>query len=255
MELVVSDVNGARGTAGWDVTVSNRLPRLASVVAAASVDHGFEAASQRYVAQAALSSWVDDDGDPLELSAAGDPLCVDVANRQGTAWVTCAAPYPGKPAAFAIAGSRSIQVSARDPFGEGPGQSTTLEIRNRAPRLLAATVALRTACTRSSVCCEIDPVGHACTGYGMGYASVFEAVPLLVDDDGDPLDLAVTASGDCLVAGAPPPSCPAEGCPIGLSLCGDLVCGGTRPGGVLALTASDGLGSLATDVPVDAACR
>jgi hypothetical protein len=255
VDLVVADVNGARGAAGWDLSISNRAPRLSAAVPGAAVDHRFDAATGRYLAQAALSSWVDDDGDPVELSAAGDPLCATVENRQGTAWITCSAAYPGKPAASVITGTRSIRVSARDPFGAGAAQSTTLEIRNRAPRLLASAVALPTTCTRSSVCCEIDPVGHACTGFGMGYASASAAVPLLVDDDGDPLDLAATSSGDCLAAGVPPASCPAEGCAIGLSLCGDLVCGGTRPGGRLALAASDGLGSVSADVPVDAACR
>jgi hypothetical protein len=255
VELIVADVNGARGGAGWDVTVSNRAPRLSSIVATASVDHGFDAGTRRYVAQAALSTWVDDDGDPIELSASGDPLCATVENRQGTAWITCSAPYPGRPAASAIVGTRSIRASARDPFGAGPAQTTTLEIRNRPPRLLASAVALPTTCSRTSVCCEIDPNGHACTGFGMGYAPVSVAVPLLVDDDGDPLDLAATSSGDCLAAGAAPAACPAEGCAIGLSLCGDLVCGGTRPGGWLALAASDGLGSVSAELPVDAACR
>ncbi len=255
VDLVVADVNGARGAAGWDLSISNRAPRLSAAVASAAVDHRFDAATGRYLAQAALSSWVDDDGDPVFLSAAGDPLCTAVENRQGTAWITCSAAYPGRPAASAIAGTRSIRVSARDPFGAGPAQSTALEIRNRAPRLLATAVALSTTCTRSSVCCEIDPVGHACTGFGMGYASGSAAVPLLVDDDGDPLDLTATSSGDCLAAGVPPASCPPEGCAIGLSLCGDLVCGGTRPGGWLALAASDGLGSVSADVPVDASCR
>jgi hypothetical protein len=255
VELVVADVNGARGSAGWDVSVSNRAPRLAAAVATASVDHTFETAAQRYAAQAALSTWVDDDGDPIEFSASGDPLCTDVATRQGTAWITCSAPYPGKPGASLITGTRSIQVTPRDPFEEGPAQGTALEIRNRAPRALATAVSIRTTCTATSVCCEIDPVGHACTGHGVGYAPISAQVPIVVDEDGDPLDLSTTTTGDCLAAAAPPAACPPDGCAIGLSLCGDLVCGGVPPGGVLAITASDGLGAVSAEIPVDSGCR
>jgi hypothetical protein len=256
VELVVADVNGARGTAGWNVTVSNRAPRIAAAVATASVDHTFEAATQRYAAQAPLSSWVDDDGDPLELSVSGDPLCADLANRQGTAWVTCSLAYPGRPAAAAFAGTRSLRVAPRDPFEPGPSQDTTLEIRNRAPRLLVSSVELRTPCYASVVCCETDPLNHGCLANEFRYGAVSAAVPLLVDDDGDPLDLAVSATGSCLGAAAPPPACAPEGCSFGLSLCGDhSLCGAWKPGGVLALAASDGLGSLAADVPVDGVCR
>jgi hypothetical protein len=79
---------------------------------------------------------------------------------------------------------------------------------------------------------------------------------LLVDDDGDPL--AVGLAGDaCLSAAAPPAQpCPAAGCEVGLSLCGGpLQCGAFQPAGVLSVTASDGLASVAGTVSVEAACR
>ena len=255
VDLVVADVNGARGTAGWDVAISNRAPRLATVVATLSVDHTFESAAQRYAAQAALSSWVDDDGDPLAFSVSGDPLCSDVADRQGTAWVTCSLAYPGRPSVAAFAGIRSIGVAARDPFEAGPSQVTTLEIRNRPPRQLTSAVSLTTSCPNYLSCCQFDLATHTCLEHEIRYAPVSATVPLVMDDDGDPLDLAVAASGSCLTVAGTPPSCGPEGCSFGLSLCGQpSQCGAWTPGGVLAMAASDGLGSVSASVPVDGFC-
>ena len=254
--LVVADVNGARGTAGWDVTISNRAPRLATAVPTASVDHSFETAAQRYAAQAALSSWVDDDGDPLEFSSSGDPLCVDTANRQGTAWVTCSLAYPGRPAVASFAGTRSIRVAARDPFEPGPSQDTSLEIRNRPPRPLAFSVEFVTGCTKTSACCEFDVETRTCLDFKYRYDPVSMIVPLVVDDDGDPLDLAVAPSGTCLAVGGAPPSCGPEGCSLELSLCGDpSYCSRFKAGGMFTLAASDGLGSMSTNVGVGSTCR
>ena len=256
VDLIVADVNGARGAAGWDVTISNRAPRLVTAVPIASVDHSFEVAAQRYAAQAALSSWVDDDGDPVEFSSSGDPLCLDLANRQGTAWVTCSLAYAGRPAAASFAGTRSIRVAARDPFEPGPSQDTTLEIRNRPPRPLAVNVEFFTSCTNTRACCEVDPETRACMEFKYRYDPVSMLVPLVVDDDGDPLDLTATASGTCLAVAGAPLSCDPGGCSFELSLCGDpSFCSRSKPGGSLALTASDGLGSLSSTVTVGDNCR
>ena len=256
VDLLVADMNGARAAAGWDVTISNRAPRLVTAVTIASVDHGFETAAQRYAAQAPLSSWVDDDGDPVEFSSSGDPLCLDMTNRQGTAWVTCSLAYPGRPAVASFAGTRSILVAARDPFEDGPSQATTLEIRNRPPRALAANVEFFTSCTNTKACCEVDPETRTCLEFKYRYDPVSMLVPLVVDDDGDPLDLAATPSGTCLAVAATPPGCGPGGCSFELSLCADpSFCSRSKPGGSLALTASDGLGSLSSTVTVGDNCR
>ena len=256
VDLVVADVNGARGAVGWDVTISNRAPRLVTAVPTTSVDHSFEAPAQRYAAQASLSSWVDDDGDPIEFSSSGDPLCLDMTNRQGTAWVTCSLAYPGRPAAGSIAGTRSIRVAARDPFEPGPSQDTTLEIRNRPPRPLAVGVEFFTGCTKTSACCDFDVETGTCLDFKYRYDPVSMVVPLVVDDDGDPLDLTATASGTCLAVAGAPPNCGPEGCSFDLSLCGDpSFCSRSKAGGSLALTASDGLGSMSTNVGVGSTCR
>ena len=256
VDLVVADANGARGAAGWDVTISNRAPRLATAVPTASVDHTFEAAAQRYAAQAALSSWVDDDGDPIEFSSSGDPLCVDMASRQGTAWVTCSLAYPGRPAAASFAGTRSIRVAPRDPFEAGPSHDTTLEIRNRKPRPLTVSVELSTGCTNTGVCCEFDQETSACLASNQRYDPVSKVVPLVVDDDGDPLDLVATASGPCLTVAGAPASCGPGGCSFKVSMCGAAsFCGTSKAGGSIALTASDGLESLSATVGVGDICR
>jgi hypothetical protein len=255
VDLLVADVNGARGAAGWDVTISNRAPRLVTAVTTTSVDHSFETAAQRYAAQAALSSWVDDDGDPLSLSVAGDPLCAELDERQGTAWVTCSLAWSGVPAAGAIAGIHALMVSARDPFEAGPSQTTSLEVRNRAPRLISTPVLVRPACSFTSKCCLFDTEIGVCAERDYVIAPATASAPLVVDDDGDPLDLAAVPSGPCLTSSMPAQPCPATGCQVGLSTCGaSWVCGTYDPAWTLAVTASDGLGSASGQVRVVGAC-
>jgi hypothetical protein len=256
VELWVADGNGGRGSTGWDVTVANRPPHLATAVASASVDHAFDAVGQRYVAEAALSTFVDDDGDPLALALAGDPLCDGLAERQGTALVTCALPYGGRPGVQAFAGTRTLRIDSRDPFEAGASQSTALEVRNRAPRMLATAVQLQTTCAPLNVCCSTDTGAKGCLEPDFRFDPVSAAPVLLVDDDGDPLDVALAPSDSCLAAAAPAQPCPAGGCALGLSMCGArAACGAWSPSARLALTADDGAARVAADLPVDAYCR
>jgi hypothetical protein len=255
VELTVSDANGARATARWTVEVANRPPRLADPVAAASVDHAFDAATGRYRARAPLSAWVDDDGDPLVLSVAGDAGCGEASLAGGRAWVVCEQAWAGTPDAGSFARPRDLVASVRDPWAAGPAQATRLDIRNRAPRLLAASALLPAACRLSLTCCD-DAPGAPCRVPDAVVAPSAGSAALLVDDDGDPL--AVGLAGDACLSAAPPPAqpCPAAGCELGLSLCGGpLQCGAFQPAGVLSVTASDGLAAVAGTVSVEAACR
>ncbi|HET8723492.1 MAG TPA: hypothetical protein VFM53_04750, partial [Anaeromyxobacteraceae bacterium] len=78
----------------------------------------------------------------------------------------------------------------------------------------------------------------------------------VVDDDGDPLDLAAPASGGCLSSSLPAVPCVGTGCDPVLSLCAmPWACGATSPTGTLAVTASDGLASVSGSVPVAGECR
>jgi hypothetical protein len=254
IDVAVADVNGARSAASWSVAVGNRPPRLVDPVPATAVDHAYDAAGRRYVARAPLSAWADDDGDPLVPSVSGDAGCAAATEDRGRVAVTCEMPYPGIPAAGSFARRRELVASVRDPWAPGPSQATRLEIRNRAPRLLADVAQLSTSCGPSPTCCD-EPPGARCQVHDAVMAPASGAVPLLADDDGDPLD--VTVLGDpCLAAAAPQQPCPAAGCEVGLSLCGGaLLCGAFQPAGVLSLAASDGLAAASGVVSVESICR
>ncbi len=256
VELVVSDVNGARGSTAWQVEVANRAPRLANAVAAASVDHTYEAPFQRYAAQAALSTWVDDDGDPLAFSVSGAAPCAEVAGRQGTAWVTCGAPFTGRPGPGGLVGSHDLLVAVADPFEAGPAGATRLEIRNRPPRLLAPYAPMPVACRADPVaCCSTDPGKGACVQHDVVFPQTTSALAIVVDDDGDPLDLAATATGACLSSAPIPPACSGASCSPLLTMCGaPSACGAFIPMGVLAVTVHDGLAGASGEVQVEGVC-
>ena len=257
VELVVADVNGARASAGWAVEVTNRPPRLTAPVATAAVDHTYEAAFQRYAAQAGLSTWVDDDGDPLLLSVGGDPSCTDVVERQGTAWVTCSAPFDGRPDAGRLVGNHPLVVSAADPFETGAAQATALEIRNRPPRLSGQVIRLEMPCLADRfACCTPGLEKGTCEEYDYQFVETAQTTAVVVDDDGDPLDLSVVATGGCLSARAVAQPCAGAACDPLLTMCGVLaVCGQWAPGGGLTVSAGDGVASVAGPIAVDGDCR
>ena len=254
IDLTVSDVNGARAGTRWTVAVGNRAPRLADPVPTASVEHAFDPVGQTYRARAPLSAWVDDDGDPLFASVAGDAGCAALGEEGGRVSVGCEMAYAGSPAAGSFARPRDLVASVRDPWDAGPPQATRLEIRNRAPRLLADVAQLPTTCSPSLTCCD-EPPGARCETHDQVMAAAAGALPLLTDDDGDPMSIHV--DGDpCLAAAAPAQPCPATGCEVGLSLCGGaLLCGAFQPAGVLSIAASDGLASASGVVAVESICR
>jgi len=257
VDVTVADANGARAAAAWEVTVANRAPRLAVAVPAASVDHTFESAAARYAAQAALSTWVDDDGDPLALAVSGDARCADLSERQGTAWVTCSTPFTGRPDPGGLVGTRVLAVAARDPFEAGPGQETRLEVRNRPPRLAGTQLTLAMTCSPDRfTCCTTDPGKGSCSEHDFTWIETSAATPVAVDDDGDPLDVAVAAAGGCLAAAPVAGACTGTACDPVLTLCGNRwSCGEFLPGGSLAVSAGDGLASTGGTFTVDAVCR
>ena len=255
-DLTVVDANGASATGGFLVVVGNNAPRLSAPVAAAAVNHSFDAAGGRYLAVAPLSTWVDDDGDPLYPAVSGDPACSTVAEQQGTAWVTCALPFAGSAAVGAFAGSHPLSVTMSDPFGPGASQATALTILNRAPRLVASSALLPAACTPTSACCE--PGAGRCSSPDVAFGPGSATVGLAVDDDGDPVSLSLGASG-CLsaqAANAGAAACPATGCEATLSLCGlPSQCMTVFPEGTLSVTASDGLDFVQGTLAVSSVCR
>ena len=256
VDLIVADVNGARASTGWDVEVTNRPPRLVAPVAVASVDHGYEEAFLRYSAQAGLSTWVDDDGDPLLHSVGGDPSCVDVVGRQGTAWVTCSTPFTGRPDPGRLVGNHPLTVSAADPFETGPAQATALEVRNRAPRITVPRLPMEMSCVVDRfTCCAPSGEKGLCAEYDFRYVETAQAAPVVVDDDGDPLDLSAVAAGGCLAAGAVAQPCSGAACDPVLTMCNVVSgCGARFPGGGLSVSASDGAASVAGSIDVVGTC-
>ena len=255
-DLTVVDANGASATAGFAVVVTNRAPRLAAPVAAASVNHSFDAAGSRYLAVAPLSTWVDDDGDPLYPAVSGDAVCPSVVEQQGTAWVTCSLPFAGAAAVGAFAGAHPLSVSMADPFGPGATQATTLTILNRAPRLLASSALLPAACTPTAACCESE--SGKCAVHDVAFGGGSATVALVQDDDGDPVSLSLGAAG-CLSASVSSPGaapCPAGGCAANVSLCAlSSQCMTVFPEGTLSVTASDGLDFAQGAVAVSSVCK
>jgi len=255
-EIVVADVNGAHGTTGWDVEVTNRPPRLVSPVPFASVDHTFEASFQRYAAQAELSTWVDDDGDPLLLAVGGDPACADVLERGGTAWVTCSAPFTGRADLDRIVGIHSLAVSAADPFDQGPVQQTRLEVRNRPPRLVASRIAFPMTCAADPNRCCSGFDKWSCPDSDFDFIATSIPVRVAADDDGDPIDLSISSPPLwCLSIGSVPRPCTEPACIPVLTMCGlTSGCGATTPTGSFTATASDGLATVSGTVNVQGVC-
>jgi hypothetical protein len=258
IELTVADANGARASTSWAVAVGNRPPRVAAAVSSAAVDHLFDAGTRRYIAEAPLSTFVDDDGDPVELSASGDPACGEVSARQGTAWVTCSLAWTGGTAGLAsFAGSHALLLSSRDPFGPGASQASTIAIGNRPPRVLAAQVDLPVTCRPTTTCCELGTSYPKCAYYDHIWPSAGAARVMVVDDDGDPLDVGAASSLGCLETTLPASQpCPAGGCTVGVAMCGGRsACGTFVPEGSIALSASDGVASSRGEAWVYSVCQ
>jgi hypothetical protein len=153
-------------------------------------------------------------------------------------------------------GTRVLAVAARDPFEAGPGQETRLEVRNRPPRLAATQITLAMTCNPDRTCCTTDPGKGNCSEYDFTWVETSAAAAVAVDDDGDPLDVAVAAAGGCLTAAPVAGACTGSACDPMLTLCGDRwACGAFLPDGSLAVSAGDGLAAVAGTVTVQATCR
>jgi hypothetical protein len=198
---------------------------------------------------------VDDDGDPIVLSTSGDPVCADVAERGGVAWVSCGAPFTGRPDPARLVGTHDFLLSASDPFEPGPAQTTRLEIRNRPPRLVSPSLLVQVGCRAMPTCCEPGIAKGTCVLHEREYLPASADIPVVVDDDGDPLDVTAVPSGGCLAASPLPPACTGAACTPAITTCGNLSeCRTWRPDGLLSVAASDGLTDVAADLPLDARC-
>jgi len=241
----VADANGAEGAAVWDVVVDDRPPRVTTAVASASVPHRFDSAISRYLASATLSTYVDDDGDPIEpVPGTGDAVCTSLSIAGQTLKVDCALAYAGFAIANQFAGPHPLTVQVRDPWAASAPASPVVTIQNRPPRMVSANYTLPGTCNLvSKTCCATDPGPPVVC---IEHATGFDAVTLLVppgvaDDDGDPVQL--TFAGDaCAGASATPPICLPSQCPqLALQLCGKPPsCSPNPSSGTVAATVTDG---------------
>jgi hypothetical protein len=113
---------------------------------------------------------------------------------------------------------------------------------------------------------ECVPEGGACCNEGIAKGSCLERdfsfvqtsvmAPVVVDDDGDPLDLSVTAAGGCLTSAPTALPCMGDACSPVLTMCGDRwSCAAWSPTGTLSVAGGDGVASVTGQLTVDGACR
>jgi hypothetical protein len=190
----IGDVNGATVTEVWPIVVANHPPTPVSLPALVAVDHAFDVPSSRYVADATLSTWSDPDGDPI--AAAGptsDPSCAQLDVSGGAAHVACAMAYSGMPAVAFFANTHSITYQVTDPWTPSAAVTSTLQIKNRPPRLTVTSVGAPGVCSTSTTCCDFDAESHSCLGFPFSAAPAsLDVGGFVVDDDGDPLEILLT---------------------------------------------------------------
>jgi len=190
-----------------------------------------------YQATFDLTTFVDPDGDPMELT--GDPGardCADFTRVGDRLSVTCRMPFlvssGGLPPLGAFLGTRPIVVSATDAWSAAPVQATTsATIGNRSPTLASSSGPAREKC----VCDCLVPLRLArpVTAATAGGASLvlaapggtvrpicdaptlvpdgrFTVDPRAADEDGDPLqvNLARTASNTSVLKTVLPTDAP-----------------------------------------------
>jgi hypothetical protein len=105
------------------------------------------------------------------------------------------------------------------------------------------------------LCCLADPRKGTCSEYDGVYVESSVTSAVVVDDDGDPLDVATAATGGCLSATAAPQPCAGAACSPTMTMCGvRWFCGVNMPVGVLSVAAGDGLASVAGTIDVAGTC-
>jgi hypothetical protein len=199
IRYAVTDVNGAAAEAVWEVRVANRPPRLVAALDAAAADHGFDGPSLSYRASALVSSYVDDDGDPiLQRGGTGDGDCaaLDPVVGSGSPRLRCRRVYAGVPEAHLFAGLHAVTLVLGDPFETIAPRPFALTIGNRPPRI-TESIPIVTACAQSSppVCCRAGPPPERLCldeAFDAGPGSIVVPPPV-VDDDGDPVQISFEA--------------------------------------------------------------
>jgi hypothetical protein len=241
----VSDVNGAITPEVWPIVVANRPPLLKSPATPITVEHAYDPVAGAYTATAPLSTWLDEDGDPLVQSAGsetGDPSCavvtVDGGSGPRLARAHCALAFVGAPAVANFAGLHTVKQVIRDPWASASHNSTvSFTIGNRAPSTdtAAVTHVVDEVCGQPSVCCAF---AGTCLIFSRTAPTGTTVVPLRWSDpDGDPLSIQVPAADG--VVPVQPLVCTSSECALVLSVPQVNVCAVRET--LLKVTSTDGL--------------
>lgn len=239
IELTVDDVNGATTTEILPLVIGNRPPRAISTMASATVGHSYDAATSTYRARAAISRFVDDDGDPVFGGSTGDAVCHAITiDPTGQAFVDCELLFQGTSSMLQFAGNHVIFQRVEDPWSSAAAQAATIAITNRPPTVTSGSGSLTASCSKDTrECCEWDFDLNRCIIYPQlvesGSATIW---PQVRDPDGDPVGLRITTC-----SGTSTTLCTADSCAsIRVATCPFSTCGGAVETSTVTLQATDG---------------
>ena len=166
--MIISDTFPASFTSTFTLSITNAIPRVATVPGAVSLVHGSS------LSIPLTSNFVDDDGDPLSMTA--------TYSLNGGAAVTLPSGIFTVPSALTIyvastsiadTGVYTISLTVSDPLPASVMQTFTVTVINAAPRLLSAPPS--------------PSIVHGNT-ISMPLSAYF------IDDDADPLTMTATYS-------------------------------------------------------------
>jgi hypothetical protein len=166
--MIIYDTFPASFTSTFTLSITNAIPRVATVPGAVSLVHGSS------LSIPLTSNFVDDDGDPLTMAA--------TYSLSGGAAVTLPSGIFTVPSAFTIyvastsiadTGVYTMSLTVSDPLPASVTQTFTVTVTNAAPRLLSAPPS--------------PSIVHGNT-ISMPLSAYF------VDDDADPLTMTATYS-------------------------------------------------------------
>jgi hypothetical protein len=166
--MVISDPFPASFTSTFTLSITNAIPRVATVPGAVSLIHGSSTSIPL------TSNFVDDDGDPLTMTA--------TYSLNGGAAVTIPSGIFTVPSAFTIfvtstsiadTGVYTISLTVSDPLPTSVTQTFTVTVTNAAPRLISAPPS--------------PSIVHG-NYISMPLSACF------IDDDGDPITMTATYS-------------------------------------------------------------
>ncbi len=257
ISFTATDVNGGAATATWNVVVTNRPPRVSVEAPAVTVPHWFDQGSATYLAAASLSTFVDDDGDPLAAEAGtGSAICRGESLAAGTVNVLCSVPWVAGDSYLTnlplLVTTHALTAAVRDPWTSASAP-TSLTVTNRPPRLTGESFSIPTACTTGQ-CCDGE-----CSYYSRGAAAGTGSIATpAVDDDGDPISVAYSWVGSCVNVNPPGAyTCFSGSCPeVSFSLCHvDPACVNLQPAtGTFDFSMYDGVDPVLAHFTVSGTC-